>query len=124
MHTFARWLTRAFAITAVGCCLGLLVSDTKWGPRLGWSTALTSAAPLLLIGVSFLVVQIIRRPRRADLMKNALLAAAFILWGIVQFMRPSAVSKRLGDVVISLYVLDLAWVIIADANSEGCGTSL
>jgi hypothetical protein len=56
------------------------------------------------------------RPPWADLLKNILLASAFILWGIVQLMAQNALSKRLGNVVIALYVLDLAWVILVGLN--------
>jgi hypothetical protein len=83
------------------------------------SAHVISAAPLLLIGLSFLTVQPVLRPRRTILLKNALLAAAFILWGIVQLMEQNALSERLGSVVIVLYVLDLAWVILASVNSSG-----
>jgi hypothetical protein len=99
---------------AVACSIGLLT-----GIPLGFSAPMISAAPLLLIGVSFLVVQTMRRPRWTELLKNILLAAAFLLWGIVQLMEQNALSKRLGNVVIALYVLDLAWGIIMGMNRTG-----
>jgi peptidoglycan/LPS O-acetylase OafA/YrhL len=120
MRKVARWLTTALAIIAVVCSLWLLAGNTKIGTRLGLTIAVFSAAPLLLIGAALLVVQLINRPRWMELLKNALLAAAFILWGIVQLMQPSALSKRLGDVVIALYVLDLAWLILVEVNSARC----
>jgi hypothetical protein len=44
-----------------------------------------------------------------EFLKNALLAATFLLWGIIQLMPRNATSIRLGNVVIVLYVLDLSW---------------
>jgi hypothetical protein len=99
--------------------MGLLTSDTKLAIPLGFSAQVISAAPLLLIGVSLLIVQTMLRPRWTELLKNILLAAAFILWGVVQLMQESALSKRLGDIVIALYVLDLAWMILASVNPAG-----
>ena len=97
-HWIARWR----------CGMGNL-------PR--FTGALVSAAPLLLVGTSFLFVQPVIRPRLIELLKNVLLAATFLLWGIVQFMPPSAMSLRLGNVVIALYVLDLAWMTLGAVNS-------
>jgi hypothetical protein len=101
---------------ALACAIGLLASDTKVGTALGLSTAVISAAPLLLIGVSFLMAQTLTHQRWTELLKNILLAAAFILWSVVQLMEQNALSKRLGSVVITLYVLDLAWVILVGVN--------
>ena len=98
---------------ALAAGMGLLIGDAKiWSPP-GLSAAAISAAPLLLVGASFLILQTIIRPRFAELMKNALLAATFLLWGAVQLMPQNTMSKRLGNVVIALYVLDLAWVILS-----------
>jgi hypothetical protein len=33
-------------------------------------------------------------------------------------MRQSDLSKKLGDVVIALYVVDLAWVVFATLNTK------
>jgi peptidoglycan/LPS O-acetylase OafA/YrhL len=119
INNVLRWLTMVLVIVAVACTMGLLTSDTKLAIPLGFSAQVISAAPLLLIGVSLLIVQTMLRPRWTELLKNILLAAAFILWGVVQLMQESALSKRLGDVVIALYVLDLAWMILASVNPAG-----
>ena len=117
LNNFFRWIGYGLAVLALAASLGLLVGDAGIGtlPRL-W-TAAASAAPLLLVGTSFLIVQPIIRPRLVELLKNVLLAATFLLWGIVQFMPPSAMSLRLGNVVIALYVLDLAWMTLGAVNS-------
>ena len=119
MNKILRWLTMVLVVMAVASSISLLTKDTKIHIQLGFSAPLISAAPLLLIGVSSLIVQTMLRPRWTDLLKNILLAVAFILWGIVQLMEQNALSKRLGDVVIALYVLDLAWVIFASVNPTG-----
>jgi hypothetical protein len=109
-----RWAAIAFAVMALVGSIGLLASDARLG--MTFSASAASAAPLLLIGASFLIAQPVLRPRRTELLKNVLLAAAFILWGVVQLMGKNHLSRNLGDVVIALYVLDLAWVILASVK--------
>lgn len=113
-----RWISLVLALAALGAGVGLLVSDANlWSPP-GLSAAVISAAPLLLIGVSFLLLQPILRPRSADLMKNILLAGTFLLWGVIQLMPQNHLAERLGSLVIVLYVVDLAWTSFASMNSR------
>jgi hypothetical protein len=112
LNNTLRWLSYGFAVLALAAGMELLIGNMKiWNP-LGLSAAVISAAPLLLVGISFLIMQPIIRPRTVEFLKNALLAATFLLWGAVQLMPQNATSMRLGNVVIALYVLDLAWVVL------------
>jgi hypothetical protein len=112
LNTILRWISYVLAVLALAAGIGLLIGDAKiWTPP-GLSAAVISAAPLLLVGASFLILQPIIRPRLGEFLKNALLAATFLLWGAIQLMPRNATSMRLGNVVIALYVLDLAWVVL------------
>lgn len=71
-----------------------------------------SAAPLLFIGTAYLGFQVLLRPKPLDLYKALIVSSAFILWGVDQLLPGGRVATTLGDVVITLYVLDLGWVII------------
>ena len=116
MHTLNaifRWSSYGLAILALAASVGLLVGDVGVGILPGLSAAVASATPLLLAGISFLLMQAILRPRFPDLMKNVLLAATFLLWGAIQFMPQNALSIRLGNLVIALYVVDLAWMTLS-----------
>jgi hypothetical protein len=117
LNSALRWISYILAILGVAGGVGLLLSDAELGyfPRL--TAATISAAPLLLVGTSFLILQSILRPRLMDLLKNVLLACTFLLWGAIQFMPQNAGSIRLGNLVIALYVLDLAWVILSSKIS-------
>jgi hypothetical protein len=95
-----------------------MVHDARPGTFSGIPEAAISAAPLLLVGAAFLLMQPVLRPRLVDLLKNGLLAATFLLWGAIQFMPQGVTSLRLGDLVIVLYVLDLAWVILGSTISR------
>jgi peptidoglycan/LPS O-acetylase OafA/YrhL len=116
MNKFLRLLAIVSAVAAVACTVVLLTSDTSLSLPPWISRPWISAAPLFFIGFSLLVLQAMRRPRWSELLKSLLLAAAFLLWGVVQLMPPSLLSRLLGHVVIALYVLDLAWVILATLN--------
>jgi hypothetical protein len=116
-----QWILRCvsyvLAILALAACVGLMVGDVGIGNLTHLSPAMASAAPLLLVGTSFLFVQLSLRPRLLDLFKNLTLAGTFLLWGIVQLMPQNALSMRLGNLVIALYVLDLAWITLGTAIS-------
>jgi len=71
-----------------------------------------SAAPLLFIGAAYLGFQVLLRPKPLDLFKALIISSAFILWGVDQLLPGGRVATTLGDVVITLYVLDLGWVMI------------
>jgi hypothetical protein len=112
LNNTLRWISYALAILALAAGVALLIDDAKIWTTPGLSAAVISAAPLLLVGVSFLIMQPIIRPGMAEFLKNVLLAATFLLWGAIQLMPRNATSMRLGNVVIALYVLDLAWVVL------------
>lgn len=112
LNHILRWISYVLAVLALAAGMALLIGDAKmWTPP-GLPAAAISAAPLLLVGASFLILQTIIRPRLTEFLKNALLAATFLLWGAIQLMPQNATSMRLGNVVIALYVLDLAWVVL------------
>ena len=111
------WISIGLSIFALAAGIALLLADARPGtlPRL--PAAWISASPLLSVGAAFLIMQSVIRPRPMELLKNVLLAATFLLWGAIQFMPRNATSLLLGDVVIALYVVDLAWVILGSKNS-------
>ncbi len=118
VNNFLRWVGCALAVIALIAGAVLLMGDAKIWIVPGLPAAAISAAPLLLIGISFLIVQPIIRPRAAELLKNALLAGTFLLWGVIQLMPQNALALRLGNLVIVLYVVDLAWTTFASMNSK------
>lgn len=92
----------------------LLLSDVFRSPFLH---APVSAAPLLLIGSTYLGFLALLRPKPLDLFKALIVSAAFLLWGIDQLLPTGWFATTLGDVVIALYVVDLGWMI-ADRLKE------
>lgn len=112
LNNALRWISYGLAILALAAGIALLIGDAIFRTLPGLPAAAISSAPLLLVGTSFLILQPILRPGFADLLKNGLLAATFLLWGFIQFMPRNAASLWLGNLVIVLYVLDLAWVVL------------
>ncbi len=113
------YLGRTLILLAVISSVVLLASDSRILEVPGRRAAVISALPLLAVGFSFLILQPILRPKWAELFKNLLLAATFVLWGAVQLMTRSLASKTLGDLVIALYVTDVAWTILARVRVIG-----
>jgi hypothetical protein len=116
-NNILQWISYGLAFLALAAGIALLIGDATQGILSRLPAAMISAAPLLLVGTSFLILQPIIRPRLMELLKNVLLAATFLLWGAIQLMPRNAASMRLGNVVIALYVLDLAWVIFGSRIS-------
>jgi hypothetical protein len=96
----------------------LLVLDSAAHGLPSLSHAPVSAAPLLLIGLAYVGLQPLVRPRPLELLKRLMLGGAFILWGIDQLLPPGRLATTLGDVVILLYVLDLALIIRSHVQRE------
>jgi hypothetical protein len=117
LNNVFQWISYGLTILALTAGIALLIGDTKPGILSGLPAAAISASPLLLIGTSFLIMQPIIRPRLGELLKNVLLAATFLLWGVIQLMPQNGMSIRMGNVVIALYVLDLAWIILGSKIS-------
>lgn len=116
LHGVLRWVSCGLAVLALLAGAVLLLVGAQ--PAGGIPPVVISATPLLLVGVAFLALQPVLRPRWSELLKNVLLAATFLLWGGLQFLPQSSLSAWLGNLVIVLYVLDLAWVILGTKFSS------
>lgn len=132
-----RWLTRSLAVLAVVSCIALVAIGatpllTAWSTTIarvserGWAfikAGPLSALPLLLAGSSYIVLQVILRPRPLELLKRLMLGCAFLLWGVTQLMAASNLATELGNVVIALYVIDLGLMIHSDLERDGLARS-
>lgn len=87
----------------------VLMSDLFW---LLLPHAPLSVAPLLFMRAAYLGFQALVQPKPLDLLKAFLVSAAFFLWGIDQLLSPGRFATTLGDVIITLYVLDLGWTLL------------
>ena len=117
LDTIFKWMSRGLALLALVAGIALLLRDAKPDVLLSLPPTMLSAAPLLLVGAAFLILQPVIRARWNELLKNTILAGTFLLWGAIQLIPQNAVALRLGNLVIALYVLDLAWVILGSKSS-------
>jgi len=108
-HRRLRLITWAIAVLALIAGIMLLASDLFLATL---PHAPISAAPLLLIGAAYLAFQAYIRSGPLDLFRALIVSAAFILWGIDQMLPSGWFAMTLGDIVIMLYVIDLAWLMI------------
>ncbi len=108
IHHLLYFFTWATVVAALLAGTLLLVRDVFWTilPH-----APISAAPLLLIGVSYLGFQVLIRPGLLDLLKALIVSSAFLLWGVDQLLPTGWFATLLGDVVIVLYVIDAGWMM-------------
>jgi hypothetical protein len=105
----------ALLVSALLLLSNLLVTSTA-------AHAWLTSVPLALAGVAYAVLQIGLRPDRWTLLKRLLLAAAFVLWAVDQFLPSGKLGMLVGDVVVSAYVLDLFW-IIQEQRHDGASKS-
>lgn len=77
-----------------------------------------SSFPLALAGLGYTLLQAHLKPPRPILLKRMVLAAAFLLWAVVQLLSPGRLTVFLGDAVIAAYVLDLFWIMQDQGQSK------
>lgn len=97
----------------------LLFTDLPWSVLHPLAHAPASAVPLLCIGLTSLGFQCVVRPKRLDLLKELIVSAAFLFWGIDQLLPTGRIATTLGDVVIALFVLDLGWMMLDRLIQQG-----
>ena len=118
LNSIFRWSSFGLAILALAASVALLIGDTRMQASTDSWKSMASASPLLLGGLAFLLVQSLAQSGGIELIKNLILAGAFLLWGAIQLMPPTPIAKYLGNVVIVLYVVDLAWGTLVVVNSS------
>jgi len=114
---FSRLIYTILILSLLGCAV-LLLFDFFPALLPLLTHGPVSALPLLLIGIAYLALQVILRPAPLELLKRGMLASAFILWGIDQLLPMGPVATTLGDIVIVLYIIDLALMMYDTLNAR------
>ena len=70
------------------------------------------ALPLILIGLSYMSFQLSVERGRSERAKGLLLGLAIVLWGTEQLLPPSAWVTVMDSLVITIFVVDLALIIV------------
>ena len=112
MTKLFRGLTIACCLAALAAILVLLSSDATH--RLN-STPLhqqTGALALILIGSSYIALQLSAGRKWSAMLKGILLGLAFLLWGSEQLLPPSALVTAMDTAVVTIFVVDLSLIIM------------
>src|SRR5579863_7437213 len=112
MATLFRWLSAILFVSALAAMLTLLVSDA-WN-ALSFTTIHRRAGALsfMLIGASYVALQISERCRWGEKLKAILLGVAFLFWGSVQFLSPGPWVTAMDSAVVVIFVVDLSLIIM------------
>jgi hypothetical protein len=100
-------LASSFATVGV-----LAATDVAHGLR---STGLHSrlgALALILVGSSYMSLQVVSRRRPRDLAKGVILGIAFVLWGLEQLLPANRWTTAMDSAVILIFVVDLGLIIL------------
>jgi hypothetical protein len=107
-----RWLSIILFISAIAAMLTLLASDALNALTPTTLHRHAGALSFMLIGSSYVALQIgLRRPR-SEKLKAILLGIAFLFWGSGQFLPPSLFATALDTTVVVIFVVDLGLIIM------------
>lgn len=97
--------------------LTLLLSDALNALRQTPIHRQAGAISLMLIGLSYVSLQLSLRRSRSEKIRGVLLGGAFLLWGSGQFLPSSAWATALDTVVVVIFVTDLSSVIVENLKA-------
>jgi hypothetical protein len=112
MHGALRVVSTIAFVLAISSACVVLVLDClhffgldllPWRPK--------SAFPLIFVGISYGCLQFTLPRSWKEFALSLAVGAAFILWGVEQFVPYPALASLMDDVVVFLFVLDLSIVI-------------
>src|SRR6267154_3227595 len=112
MNRLLRWLSAIFFICALGGIVTLLIFDTLNGLRLTDMHQRAGAVSLILIGCSFISLQLSLRQRWDETLKKVLLGVAFLFWGGEQFLPSRPLVTAMDTAVVVIFVADLSLIIV------------
>jgi len=119
MTKLLRWLSAIFFICALGGIVTLLIFDTLNGLRLTDMHQRAGAVSLILIGCSFISLQLSLRQRWDEMLKKVLLGVAFLFWGGEQFLPSSPWVTAMDTLVVIIFVVDLGLIIVEHLRRTG-----
>jgi hypothetical protein len=106
-----RWLATLLRISALVGIAAMLLSDAVHHLRPSPVHTHTGAFALLLIGLSYISLQLsVHRPWN-ELVQGLALGAAFVLWGGEQLLPPSSLVTLMDGMVVTIFVVDLSFII-------------
>jgi hypothetical protein len=112
MATLFRWLSTILFVSALAAMVTLLVSDALNALTPTAVHRCAGALAFMLIGSSYVALQISLQRPRTEKVKAILLGIAFLFWGSGQFLPPSLFATAMDSAVVVIFVVDLSLIII------------
>jgi hypothetical protein len=112
MAKMLRWLSTILFVLALVAMLTLLVSDIWNALTLTALHRRAGALSFMLIGASYVALQLSSRQPWSEKAKAMLLGVAFLFWGSVQFLSPSPWATAMDSAVVVIFVVDLSLIIM------------
>lgn len=106
-----------FLLALAGITL-LWESDARHAFRLTLLHQQVGAWALILIGSSYILLQLALGRRGSEALKGIALGTAFVLWGGEQFLAPGPAVTAIDSVVITIFVVDLSLIVIGQLRSR------
>lgn len=111
-------MPKLFRGLSVACCLAalaalaiLLISDGMHRLTFTPIHQQAGALALMLIGSSYIGLQLSLKRRWSEMLKGILLGTAFLLWGGEQLLPASRLVTAMDTAVVTIFVLDLGLII-------------
>jgi hypothetical protein len=104
LRHLAGWLI-AGSVVAGTCAIAVRAG---WG---GWSAQALEGGTLFLAAGAYLAHVLAHHDTPRELLTKSILVSAFALWGILQIVPALPEAAVLNDVVIALFVIDLAIIV-------------
>jgi hypothetical protein len=121
LATFLRWLSAILFVLALIAITTLVVSDTLNRLRPTPLHREAGALSFVLIGASYVSLQLSFRRPWSEKLKGMLLGIAFLFWGSGQFLPPSAWVTAMDTAVVLIFVIDLSLIIVERLKSNQRG---
>jgi hypothetical protein len=104
LRHLAGWLIAASVLAGVFA----IAVRAGWG---GWSARVLEGVTLFLAAGAYLAHVVAHHDTSRELLTKSILVSAFALWGVVQIAPTLPGAAVLNDVVIVLFVIDLAIIL-------------
>jgi hypothetical protein len=107
-----RGLSLLLFLAASAGIIALLFSDVSRSFRITTFHQRAGALALILVGTSYISLQLSANWRWKEKLKGIFLGLAFALWGSEQFLPPSRMVTVIDSMVITIFVVDLGMIIL------------
>ena len=113
---FLYALSLLFFVLALAGVAALIGSDIFHGFNVSVLHQRLDAWPLIMIGLSYITLQLAAGHKGADRIKGIFLGVAFLLWGAEQLFPPSRLVTFMDEGAVTIFVVDVSLIIWSHLN--------